>query len=214
MIMQCTNAKDKIKEAKHFLDILTSDEVYKDDDLYSYNVTAFLSSTRSVIDYIVSDFLDYVKPKISLNEWKKTKGSKKRQKKIIEKHPQKEKILAFFKFYEDVQKILRSDPLVYYFLEIRNEVIHYRKISAKGMTVTSTNHITKEFSKMRTLEIPFNAEGLEKYPQYKIDYDNKLSKEQIFLLEQDIRHTDAKIHLRKFLHKIIEFENKFEMLNI
>lgn len=214
MIMLCTNAKGKTKEAKHFLDILTSDEVYKDDDLYSYNVNAFLASARSIIEYIVSDFLDSVKPTISLNQWKKTKGSRKRQKKITEKHPQKEKITEFFKFYDDAQTNLRSDPLVYYFLEVRNEMIHYRKISEKGMTVTSTNPKTKEFSKMRTLEIPFTEEGLEKYPQYKIDYNNKFSKEQILRLEQDIRHTDAKIHLKKFFRKIIEFENKFEMLNI
>lgn len=212
--MQCTNAKGKTKEAKYFLSILFVDENYKNDDLYNYNLNAFLTSTRSIIEYVVSDFLDSVNPPISLNEWKKTKGNRKLQKKIIRLHPQEGRIGKFFKFYDDELIKLRSDPLVHYFWEIRNEAIHHRKISEKGMTVTSTNSKTKKASKMRTLEMPFSEEGLEIYPQYKIDYNNKFSKEQILMLENDIRHIDAKIPLRKFFHKIIEFEYKFEMLNI
>lgn len=212
--MKCTNAKGKSKEAKFFLSKLFVDEIYKDNDMYNFHLNAFLSSARSIIDYVVSDFLDSVNPPISINEWKKTKGSRKLRKKIISKHPQEGKINKFFKFYDDALIKLRSDPLVYYFWEIRNEATHYRKISEKGMTVTSTNSKTKQESKMRTLEMPFSEEGLEKYPQYRIDYNNKFSKEQILMLEKDIRHIDAKIPLRKFFRKIIEFEYKFEMLNI
>lgn len=214
IIMQCPNTQDKIREAKYFLDMLNSDEVYKNDELYSHNLNAYLTSARSIIDYILRDFLNSIIPIITVNELKKTKGSKKRLKAIMKNHPQKEKIEEFLEFYWNVEKVLHSDPLVNYFLEIRNEMIHHRKISEKGMTVTSTNPQTKEFSKMRTLELPFNDELLEMYPSAKIDYPNKFSKEQILKLEQDIRHTDAKIHLNRFFKKITEFVSKFEALNI
>ena len=55
-ILHCHTAKFKIAEAKYFLDRIKTDEIFQDDNLFSFHLNAFVNSSYSVVEYVHSDF--------------------------------------------------------------------------------------------------------------------------------------------------------------
>ena len=75
MLLECDTSKFKLKQADFFLQKI--DEVYtKDDYSIEFYLYAFLSSCKSALDYVVGDFLNSIKPRISGREKIKTSKEK------------------------------------------------------------------------------------------------------------------------------------------
>lgn len=210
-VYKCQTAKFKVREAKHFLEKLQTNEIQKDEDLTTFYLNAFVTSASSVIDYVKSGFI-YVKikdPRINWKEWR----NKDTRNEIINKHSQSKAITTFLMLYNNEKNNLLNIPLVNYFVYKRNKIIHQRWDGIKSTLSTEHPDGRVDIHKL-TLESSYRLGLLEKVKDYDLDICYKhISKEQQKQLFTRLACDHAIPILEEFVTSLEEFIKKFEGKN-
>lgn len=109
--------------AKKWLEIIKGN--YKiDDDIIESQTEYFLIVCRSIRDYVISDFLDMIDPKMKNIEKADIIDLKKRYTERIPKHIHHQKILDFLDEYKIKIDDFEKDLLIKYFIALRNWTVH------------------------------------------------------------------------------------------
>ncbi|MGI0026331.1 MAG: hypothetical protein ACREAD_00625 [Nitrosopumilaceae archaeon] len=123
--LECYTARYKLKEARHWLDEMMKSENFNDDERFGWCLNAFCHAVISSIDYVHADFVfNKVTPRI---EWKEfTRNNESGKKEITKIHPESQALTKFRGEFKNKKDILLKDPLVNYFYNKRQEIIHIR----------------------------------------------------------------------------------------
>lgn len=123
--LTCDTARYKLKEARHWLDEMMRGENFNDDERFGWCLNAFCHAVISAIDYVHADFVfNKVTPRIDWKEF--TRNGESGKKEIIKKHAEKQALTKFRGEFKNKKDILLKDPLVNYFYNKRQEIIHIR----------------------------------------------------------------------------------------
>jgi len=121
--MKCDNAHSRLEIAKKWLGIIKGNYVINDDVIES-QTEYFLIVCRSVQDYVISDFLSTLDPKIKNVEKADITDKKKKYTERVTKHIEHKKILEFLKEHDRVKQNFEGDFLIKYFIALRNWSVH------------------------------------------------------------------------------------------
>lgn len=123
--LECYTAKYKLKEAKHWLDEMMKPENFNDDERFGWCLNAFCHAVISAIDYVHADFVfNKVTPRI---DWKSfTRTNEGGKKDIVSNHEEKKALTTFRREFKNKKDVLLRDPLVNYFYNKRQEIIHIK----------------------------------------------------------------------------------------
>lgn len=209
-VYKCQTAKFKVREARHFLEKLQTNEIQKDEDLITFYLNAFVISASSVIDYVKSGFISVkINPRINWKEWR----NKDTRNEMINKHPQSKTITAFLILYNNEKNNLLNIPLVNYFVYKRNKIIHQRWDGIKSTSSTEHPDGHIDIHKL-TLETSYKLRSLEKVKDYDLDICYKhIPKEQQKQLLTRLAYDHAIPILEEFVTLLEEFIKKFEGKN-
>jgi len=125
--MKFRSTEDRIKVSRFWFDRIR--ESYSNsNETVEYYTEAFLISSRSVIDYVVRDYLDSIKPAFGTNDkltinWRKKKIAEGDSQ--LPAHAKKEEILQFLKIHNEAFKSLMENIIIKYFFTKRNVIVHH-----------------------------------------------------------------------------------------
>lgn len=138
--MKCHTARGKLEEAQFFLKKIQ--EVYKiDSNDIEYYLNAFVVSCRSVLDYVIQDFL--ISKKIDM-ETRDFKNKKTREMQLSGSEDFQE-IEDFVQKFEKEFQDLHNNRLTHYFLEKRKTVHNgFAGTKAGNFTEENGSHIVTE----------------------------------------------------------------------
>ncbi len=109
--------------AKKWLGIIK--ENYKiNDDIIESQTEYFLIVCRSIHDYVISDFLKIIDPKMKNIEKSEITRLKKKYFENNPKHIHRQKILKFLEEHNKIKLNFEKDLLVKYFVALRNWTVH------------------------------------------------------------------------------------------
>lgn len=121
----CYTSKYKLKEARHWLDEMMKRENFDNDERFGWCLNAFCHAIVSAIDYVHADFVfNKVTPRIDWKEF--TRNNESGKKTLIQSHPENQPITKFRGEFKNKKDILLRDPLVNYFYNKRQEIIHIK----------------------------------------------------------------------------------------
>lgn len=204
-VMKFRNARFKLQESKYFLDRIR--ECYNDEIITNYYTNAFISSARSVADYIRQDFFDELNFKISNKELRDFSRSKQLKGTESDK---KETIENFLKNHDEKYKEFLKKPFNYYFHQRRNTIIH-RSGNRLGVHSLTTMTKDKKIIKInRFLESPDSIPVVMADPSKWIDFGRELSKSERYEYEHMFRFKDLFSLLEKFFKEITNFLEVYE----
>ena len=98
--------RQKLKEAEYFLDNLLEIDSEKSPELFQFNLSAFLSAWRSVLDIMLYDFALHFFPSLSRDDKIMLEGFK-----IASKAQPHEEALRFIYWWEKKFNSLKNNPL-------------------------------------------------------------------------------------------------------
>ncbi len=206
--MDCPAAKFKLEEAEYFHGKLI--EHYSNDRLLTFYFNAMFYSSRSVLDYVWSNFLlSKVKPGVSSQKWFHDQEYKK---KIREEHPQRNLIQKFQEFYSKRVAELNDDPMMYHLLKKRDVITHHSYAGTMGGLYTGKPG--GEVYRQRYLETMWAEAYLEKRPELRTDFGKNLSEEERREFEDKLRRRDMKPILDYYIEKLRGFIKQFEELDL
>lgn len=109
--------------AKKWLEIIKGN--YKiNDDIIESQTEYFLIVCRSIHDYVISDFLKIIDPKMKNIEKSEITRLKKEYFENNSKHIHRQKILKFLEEHNKIKLNFEKDLLVKYFVTLRNWTVH------------------------------------------------------------------------------------------
>ena len=228
-LTKCTEARARVKVARKWLDKIL--ENYNNSDEWAEHFTeAFLVSTRSVVDYVVRDFLESLELKLNLakiSEINYNKTKEKNIKKILADYEKKELVVNFLKRHKMGFDILLENHLVRYFFTLRNLIVHAgfphiyentydgsgkkQKISQRRLQTEFVNYLLLEdggfllTNSGDRIVLAGNNSNIRDF-----DYLANLSSEEKQNLEKLLKETEAKDLLQKFFKSIENFVEQFE----
>ncbi len=206
--MDCSAARYKLEEAKYFHSKLL--ENYSDDRLLNFYFNALFYSSRSVLDYIWSNFLlSKIKPGVSSQKWFYDPEYKKETRK---EHPERELIQRFETLHSKKVAELKDDPMMYHLLKKRDVITHHSYAGTMGGLYTGKPG--EEGYRHRYLETMWTETYLEKRPELRIDFGKEISDEQRKELEDKLRRKDMRPILDYYLEKLGVFIKEFEELDL
>lgn len=223
--MNCRTAKYRLHVAQFWFERIQNN--YLDpNETVEYYLEAFLMSCRSVTDYVVRDFLDSIKPNLTLENkllinWKKNEFVQGRRQ--LPAHEKNNLILKFLKEYDKAYKELTDNLLVKYFFTKRNVITHHsfsgiydktydesdniisRRFETQAMSILLENgsHLLAEGDSKILLE-DNNRIPIEDFVLSRID---EKQKQQLMDL---VVNKEAIGLLRDFFAQINQFVEKFE----
>ena len=212
--MKCYTARYRLGQARFFLDKIK--EVYsKDDYEIEYYLDAFLSTCRSVIDYVLRDYLNTVKPTIP--EIVKRKINKNRiiilEQNNIKNFEQekKQEVLGFLKKHRAEFLKFRENHLVQYFLAKRTTSEHhefsgFRQASFEQKDGESKKILSRNFIPKYYLFMVFDGKNL---PNQEIDSCELTDEEKKSLLIR-LEGEEARDLLDEYLGLVEDFIEQFE----
>ena len=211
---KCHTARYRLGQAKFFLDKIK--QVYsKDDYEIEYYLDSFLDTCRSVIDYVVRDYLNTVKP--SIREIDKRLINKYRVR-ILDKndiknfdHEKKQEIIDFLKKHRDEFFKFRENHLVRYFLAKRTTYEHhefsgFRQASFEQKPGESRKILSRKFIPLYYLLMVFNGKNLSNEEIESCELTDQEEKALLVRLEGE----EAKDLLDEYLGLVEEFIAQFE----
>lgn len=195
-----------------------------------YFTEAFLVSSRSVIDYVVRDFLECLEPKLNMNKISEinfNKTKKKEIEKLLEDYENKELVINFLATHTEEFNRLLGDVLVRYFFTLRNLIVHagfphiYENTytgSGKNERVSQRRFQTEFVNYLLTENggylLTNNGDRivLEGENSYISDFDylSKLDPKEKQRLEEKLKKTESKDLLQNYLKLIENFVEKIE----
>jgi len=98
--------RQKLKEVEYFLEKLLVTDPEKSTELFQFNVSAFLSAWRSVLDIMLYDFALHYFPSLSLDDKIMPEGFK-----IASKAQNHEEALRFINWWDKKFNSLKNNPL-------------------------------------------------------------------------------------------------------
>lgn len=208
----CHTAKGKLKEARYFLKQLSVHEIWNNDDLFDYNLNAFVYASDAIIDYVHADFM-YHKIKDPRINWCDYQD-KNKKKTIKASHPQKEAIERFLGKFGKELGDLYNDPLVNYFKHKRNKITHIQWDGSKSASFTQESESSPRVITERKLEPSYIALMANDHSDYNLDlFESDITRDvQLSTLTRLVDESAMDL-LNEYLTKMENFITKFDGVN-
>lgn len=204
--MKFNTARYKIKAAKFFLQKIK--ESYNEEGYYvDFYLDAMLVSCRSVIDFMNSDFLYHVEPKLTSRE----KRLIQKRHRMDQEHPQKDAVNNFLEsIWQDFTKFKNETHMRCYFFEKRNISTHSEPTVRGGGTFTKTPDGKTIFDK-HCLESQLEVNMERTSGRELIDIGNcTLTGEQREKLLEQLSEEDMRSFLDSLVNDVENFVNDME----
>lgn len=222
--MEFKTARERLNSSDFWLKKIIDEYAEDHFTIESYSEAFFINS-RSVCDYVITDFLQTKFPNLSLEEvYSITKNSRKYRdgdKKLSDDGSNKI-LVDFLKKYQEEYKGLTTKPLVAYFFTLRNLLTHFgfpSIFNIKEENGSSKRHFNHEFVQFLLTEngnrlVTENGTPISLNQPAgtikELDYVDKLDSEQKGNLVKDLDDKDPVILLTDFLKEIKKFVSDLE----
>lgn len=127
--MECHAARERLCQAKQLLAKINENYENTDQNAELYT-QSYLVVCRSVVEYVIADYLSSISPKLSITQkseiirLRNRNGSENKIKTLIPNHSELNKILQFLQNFRHTYTLWEKDPLVRYFTTVRNLLVH------------------------------------------------------------------------------------------
>lgn len=222
--MEFNTARERLNSSDFWLKKIIDEYAEDHFTIESYS-EAFLINSRSVCDYVITDFLQIKFPSLSLQEvynisinFRKYRDGNKK----LSDDGSNKILVDFLKKHQEEYKRLTKKPLVAYFFTLRNLLTHFgfpSIFNIKHENGSPKRYFNHEFVQFLLTEsgdrlvtengIPFSlnqSAGTIK----ELDYVEKLDSEQKRNLVKDLDSKDPVILLTDFLKEIKKFVSDLE----
>jgi len=224
--MNCETTHNRFSLAEYWLKQI-EDVYHVDSDIIESYTEYFLIICRSIEDYVISDFLQTLQPKISFGEITeiiRLKDKYRNEKEIL--HAENQKIKDFLKIHNDEVINFQKQLLVKYFRTLRNWTVHtifphiYENQHGENNTILH-RYFQRNFVNYLGLEqggghlllesgfslLLANSDEDSIFDKYPL---NSLSDSEKSQLRSILENKEAKDLLNEYLSMIKKFIEKFE----
>ena len=223
--MKCDNARSRLDTAKKWLEIIKGN-YGTNDDIIESQTEYFLIVCRSVQDYVISDFLSMIDPKMkNVEKAEITDMKKDYTRRGMSKHPEHETILKFLEVYDGARLNFENDLLVKYFIALRNWTVHtifphiyenqhgdndtiltrrFQRNFVDYLGLESEGHLLLENGWSLKLESSDEQSIFDKHPLSKLTSDEKS------VLSKKLENDDPVDLMNEYISKIVNYIEYFE----